>query len=153
MSSENLMRVLSSDQHYLVITGDGPRLKSIGELIEASGKALFVMDLRKAGVHFHRLAKDYHRQFSMLEMAKIAGLDSKDTVETWYRHGLFRASILGSRGQGADRRFSYLDAFVIGVIGSLKRHGLRYKSLDKVTDLIYRTVGSTKVGTVPAEAN
>lgn len=109
-----------------------------------------IMDLGKGIDDFARLTgvgkKD--REFTLREISKIAGV-SYHAAYFYTQEELFSPSIrdFGGRGQGDLMGiFDWSDAFVAGIVGSLRRQGLKVDALRQVGPLLgeRKKAGSAK---------
>ena len=81
-------------------------------------------------------------EFSLKDISRIAGMGYVNCYQ-WYEMGVFTPSVrpFRGKGQGEDHEaiFSWADAFVAGIVGSLRRHGMRPGILKKVRPLFTKT--------------
>ncbi len=81
-------------------------------------------------------------KFSLKDISKIAGMGYVNCYQ-WYEQGVFVPSVKPFRGKGRGKEheaiFSWADAFVAGLVGSLRRNGLRPGVLKKVRQLFTET--------------
>ncbi|MBN1851802.1 MAG: hypothetical protein JW829_03730 [Pirellulales bacterium] len=87
------------------------------------------------------------REFTLREISEIAGM-SYHLAYYYVKQGIFVPSVRKFRGKGRgaahEGRFSWSDAFVAGVVGSLRRQGLRSEVLAKVPPLFGKQVKKKK---------
>jgi hypothetical protein len=151
--SEKIARLVAGERHYLALPpNENPQLWTIDDVIEHKAESVLLCDLRRAYRGYLRIVGDHGRQFWLKELAKLAGIQP-NTMDVWTRSGIVRASVAGSRGNGADRRFDFLDGFVAGVSGTLRRHGAGYALMAQAADLLYATFAPEKAPVPILEAN
>ncbi len=133
---------------YLVADAQSGRVELVGqvqafEIMAEQGPFPIeaIIDARKALEHFSRLEnvgkKD--REFTLREIGKIAGMNYP-LAYNYFQRGIFTPSARPFRGKGRgedhEGRFSWSDAFIAGIVGSLRRNGLRPGILTKVPALL-----------------
>ena len=102
-----------------------------------------LMNVNEALKNFVRLRGiGEDREFNSRDIAKIAGMGNV-LLWQWYKRGVLKPSIKDFNGKGMGEKheaiFSWCDAFCAGVIGSLRRHGMRPGILKKVQPLLTET--------------
>ena len=138
-----LKRALSRTP-YLVAGDDGVKLvdpPTALELMAAAGPfpTETILDVGKALAGFARLPDvgKADAEFGLREVAGIAGMDYHLAYH-YVRRGVFVPSVRGFGGSGrgdGEARFSWHDAFLAGMVGSLRRHGIKMNVLKKVRSL------------------
>lgn len=99
-----------------------------------------VMDIDETKRKFVELVgDDRDRTFLMPEVAEIAGL-SMSAAYAWLARDLLRPTVQGASGQGRQCVFSWTDAFVAGVLGSLNRFGIPHSVLRAIASELHHSV-------------
>ncbi len=88
------------------------------------------------------------RKFSLNSIATIAGLSY---INCWFyvEKGVLTPSIRHAGGSGTgdvEARFSWSDAFCAGIVGSLRRHGLKRDVLKKIQLMFCETKNGPAAG-------
>ena len=78
------------------------------------------------------------REFTLREIATIAKIDY-NSAHLWVKRGIVQPSVKERGGRGREMRFSWADAFVAGLCGSLRRGGALQPVLKKVRPLFCET--------------
>jgi len=109
-----------------------------------------VADLPFLRQRFRDLVGPETRTFNRAEVAAVVGTN-KPVIFNWVQDGLIRPSIRPRRGPGRGNamEFSWHDAFVAAVLGTLARAGCNVKTLGEVSKLLY---GGSKTKRKQAEA-
>ena len=146
---ERIKRKLSKTP-YLIADGSSGEVRLVTEA--AALKALIsgdkfpsacIMNAQEALKKFVKLdGVGIDGEFGLREIAKIAGM-LYVTAYLWTGKGVFVPSVhpfIGRQGRGeCEARFSWADAFVAGVVGSLRRNGIGPEMLKKVRPLFTET--------------
>jgi hypothetical protein len=75
--------------------------------------------------------------FSISAIARAAGV-GEATIRDWLGREVLLASIRPSQGHGTEILFSFHDAVVASIVGTLRRNGLSLDSLKMVATELYR---------------
>ena len=134
------------------LSNQSSTFKTINESAFASS---CIMNLKRSLVRFSNLkgvGKD--GTFSMKQIGKIMGV-SYQVVWLYKSEGILTPSIKAAGGPGMGENceavYSWVDGFVAGILGSLRRHGINMETLKKVQPLF---VGKKKrIGQRPAISN
>jgi len=129
---------------YLVVDGPNDDASLVNEtkalgLLRGAGQfpSSLVMNAAHALEGFAGVAGEGDREFRLSEIASIAGL-SYQLGYHYLKRGVIVPSVRPAGGSGrgeVEARFSWRDAFIAGVVGSLRRHGLGLDTLKKVSRL------------------
>ncbi len=95
-----------------------------------------------------RGADTSRREFTLRDIAAIMGLSYLSAWQ-WVDKGVITPSVRPATGKGrgeVEARFSWTDAFVAGIIGSLRRHGLGLDVLRKVQPLFTKSTKRKRTG-------
>jgi hypothetical protein len=133
------------DTPYLVADGAEGKIRltnragSLTAMVEAEPfHSQVVMNIGRSLSRFAKITGKADREFNLKQIAEVAGVDYA-TSYLWMRGGVLRASIRPASGSGRRGSiFSWSDAFSAGICGSLRRQGLGFDTLKKVSPLISR---------------
>ena len=95
----------------------------------------------KRGIPYQRLAL---RQFTPVEM-QVISKSSYKCINDWTDLEL----ITSCGKEGAERRWSFEDAFLAGLIGSMRRFGLKTEAIRAVCELLRRESVETEAMATP----
>lgn len=116
--------------YYLLVSASGARLAS-REVLSRVGNACFgtviAIDLRKAYDGFRKLA-GRHKCFSRNQACQITGLRDQQFEE-------LLGSALGCDSDDVPE-FSFADAFVLGLCGTLRRQGAGWEQINRAANCI-----------------
>ncbi len=140
---ERLKKQLRKNQ-YLIADVDGNveligKAQALDAMVNDSGDSILIQNLSKALEQFAQLdgiGKD-DKYFSRDEISRIMGVSAQMVLNL--RHtNVLRPSVKESTMTGPKNGslYSWTDAFVAGVLGSLKRHGLKRDVLSVIQPLL-----------------
>lgn len=119
-----LRKHVAAGRRYLVIDGESQTvtLGTVDALVDPA-RPLTVYELGRALHSFDQLADA--SEFRFWELCQIGAM-SPSLLDKWLADGLVSASVKPSRGagRGNERIFSRDDAFLVGVLGALRRQGM-----------------------------
>jgi hypothetical protein len=135
MFSETPLLLIDNDagQVRLISRADGLR-----RMNDATGfEVASLMDLQRALESFARIVGKDDRTFEIADIGKITALGTKG-ADFYIREGVVTPSVRpgDGPGRGKSRLFSWRDAFIAGVVGSLRRQNVGLASLRKVSRLL-----------------
>jgi|GEM_PF-2515506 len=143
MSTFPKMKALLEKTPYLVADGTRGKVILVSESKCSSimsktnlFSSQIILNAKGALYDFAGLIGDTEREFSLKEVKQIADCPQSQ-VYHWIMSDVLKPSIQGRVGAGKGRTitFSWSDAFVAGILGSLRRNGCRLEMLAKVQPL------------------
>ena len=132
---------------YIVADGSTAEVALVNEgrvfrLMNKSGPfpSQVIVDAAKALQNFVRLTGDTDREFTLQEIATVAGVPYSQAYN-WLMEGVIVPSVRGRNGsgRGKDILFSWQDAYVAGLLGSLRRQGVGLDVLRKVSQIFVKS--------------
>jgi len=129
---------------YLVADGTAGEVSLVNQtrafrLMNESGvfTSLVIMDAYQALQNFAKLTGEANREYTLKEIKTIAGVAYSQSFN-WLMEGVIVPSIRGRSGSGRGNYvlFSWADAYAAGVIGNLRRQGVRLELLKKIQPLL-----------------
>ena len=91
-----------------------------------------MIDVGRALIGFRRsVGSDTTATFGLDDVTTFAGL-SKDVAYDWLQFGILRPTVQPAVGGGVPVVFSWVDAFVAGLLGTLHRNGVRKSVLKAI---------------------
>ena len=126
-------------ERYLVIDTSRAYLANTAGLRRAGFASATILDLNKAADGFRRAFRDSDRQFTLGEVAAIAGITAR-LAEKWYKIGVIKPTSPGSSGPGNSARYSFEDAFAAGCCGALRRQGVLASGLANAFRLLTQPI-------------
>jgi len=109
-----------------------------------------VMNAARALEGFTTLAGKADRTFTLPEIASVAGVQYHVAYAWMADEGVLTASerAASGKGKGKEPLFSYRDAFVAGICGSLRRQGLKLEVLRQAARLFDEKKRTARRGSV-----
>ncbi len=161
MTNYERVRNLLADRPFLIADGVTGRVRLADReavfraMAEGEFPSAVILNAGEALKRFVRLrgVGEGDREFGAKDIATIAGV-SHVAAWMWADQGVLTPSVrdFGGSGTGDDceARYSLLDAFTAGCLGTLRRHGLKLDVLRKVQPLFKQEKKRTEGGRQPA---
>jgi len=121
-------------KQFLVINREKPFAGVVGtaELRQYLRQGAFVLDFSQALENYREtVGADTFQTFDAKAIASFARI-KPTTLEWWIREGVLPPSVAPRRGSGFERRWSYWDAFMGGLLGCLSRNGIPLEIIAEV---------------------
>ncbi len=99
-----------------------------------------MMNAEQAFRNFASLAGKADRSFRLQDLTPIAAVPYHRLYE-WMADGVVTPTVRGQQGSGRGKNvlFGWADAFCVGLVGSLRRNGVRLDTLRRVQPLFVET--------------
>lgn len=144
MSGSHYKRLtkLLAAKPFLIADGEAAEARLVTEkaahaAITAANNKLFhaqaVLHVGNTLPRFAKLVGEDDREFDLEEMAKIAGVTNR-ILQNWMMDDIVPATVRPAAGPGRGKgaKFSWADAFMVGILGALRRQGIGLDTLKKV---------------------